>query len=102
MEPGSQIPKTLAEWLQYGVLASFGGMANYLYITIMRGKTFVWTMFTANIFISFFVGNLVGRFVAPDNPYKDGIIMACGYCSFPFLAILEFKVREWVTKFGIK
>lgn len=101
MEPGSQIPKTLVEWFQYGALAGFGGIANYLYVTVMRGKRFVWAMFSANIFIAFFVGNLVGRVVPADASYKDGIIMACGYCAFPLLAIIEFKVREWAMRFGL-
>lgn len=102
MEPGSQIPKTVAEWLQYGVLAGFGGMANYLYVTIMKRKPFVWVMFSANIFIAFFVGNLVGRIIPADAAYKDGLVMACGYCAFPLLAVIEFKVREWALKFGLK
>lgn len=102
MEPNPQIPKNVVEWIQYGALAGFGGMANYLYLTVMKGKRFMWAMFSANIFIAFFVGNLVGRVVPASNEYKDGIIMACGYCAFPLLAVIEFKVREWALKFGVK
>lgn len=107
MEPSSQIPKTVAEWLQYGALAGFGGMANYLYLNVLRGKKFVWAMFSANIFIAFFVGSLIGRSLPIDTAYRDGFIMAGGYCAFPILTALEIVVREWVMKhfralFGIK
>ncbi len=77
---------------QYGLLASFGAVANYFYATWMQGKPFVWKMFIANIVLAFFAGNMAGEFIAPETKFRDGIIMACGYCAFPLLAIFEAVV----------
>lgn len=91
----------LLEMTQYGLLASFGAIANYVYATFMQGKPFVWKMFFANIILAFFAGNMAGEFIAPDTNYRDGIIMACGYCAFPLLAIFEAvvlsKFKEFLT-----
>lgn len=90
----------VVDMLELGLLGSFGAIANYLYVTVMQGKPFVWIMFFANIIIAFFAGNLVGEFIHPANEYRDGIIMASGYCAFPLLAMVEVKFREFVGKFG--
>ena len=61
----------LMEMLQLGMLGAFGGLANYVYVTVQREQRFSWWRMGVNLFLSFFVGNFVGGIV-PDSTYKIG------------------------------
>lgn len=101
----SLIVDRILEMLQYGLLACFGAVGNYLYATIGQGRPFVWKMFAANIIIAFVVGNMAGEFIADDYEYRDGVLMACGYCTFPLLAMFETlfmaRITEYLRNFKI-
>lgn len=94
-----ELPDKIVKILQFGSLAGFGAAANYLYVTVMQGKKFLWAMFLANLFIAFFTGNLVGAFLPEAHDFRDGIIMASGYCAFPVLAIVEVGFTRSVKRF---
>ena len=57
------------------------------------------------LFLAFFVGNLVGNLL-PDSTYKDGVLMAAGFCTYPILNIIEVQskrrlgqlVEKWMTR----
>lgn len=83
----------LCELFQFGLLASFGGLANYLYVTVHREKPFSMWMMVANLVLAFYVGNLVGSFLA-ESSYRDGILMAAGFVTYPILALLEQRSKR--------
>lgn len=78
----------LYEMLQFGLLASLGGLANYLYVTVHREKPFSFSLMAVNLLLAFYVGNQVGIFL-PDSAYRDGFIMASGFVTYPILALME-------------
>lgn len=94
-----ELPDKVMKFLQFGSLAGFGAAANYLYVTVMQGKRFVWAMFFANLFIAFFTGNMVGAFLPEGHQFRDGIIMASGYCAFPVLALVELGITRGIKRF---
>lgn len=83
----------LYEMLQFGLLASLGGLANYLYVTVHREKPFSMWLMVANLLLAFYVGNLVGSFIA-ESQYRDGILMACGFVTYPILALMEQRSKR--------
>ena len=83
----------LLELMQFGMLASFGGVANYVYLTVQHGRAFSWVMMLVNMFLAFFVGNMVGSLL-PDSQFKDGLLMTAGFCTYPILNIIEVQSRK--------
>lgn len=87
-----------AELIALGVLGAFGGIANYVYNSVKRHKTFSFWLFMANMVLAAFVGMMVGQFIDLDNPYRDGYIMAFGFAAYPVLELLEDRVRAYLDK----
>ena len=83
----------LLELMQFGMLAPFGGVANYVYLTVQHGRAFSWIMMMVNMFLAFFVGNMVGSLL-PDSQFKDGLLMTAGFCTYPILNIIETQSRR--------
>lgn len=100
-----KVPDRLIELIQLGLLGAFGGMANYVYVTMQEERTFSWIRMGINMFLAFFVGNLVGSLL-PDSTYKDGVLMAAGFCTYPILNIIEVQskrrlgqlVEKWMAR----
>ena len=79
--------------LQFGMLASFGGIANYFHYVEKRSQTFSVFRFLCSISLSFFVGMVTGDFIRGHaNLY--GIVMLCGYFSYPIIN----RAQESVVK----
>lgn len=81
------------ELLQLGLLGAFGGLANYVYVTMQNETKFSWIRLFVNVFLAFFVGNMIGSLL-PDSTYKDGVLMAAGFCTYPILNIIEVQSRK--------
>lgn len=81
----------LYEMLQFGLLASLGGLANYLYVTVHRERPFSMFRMAVNLVLAFYVGNQVGIFL-PESEYRDGFIMASGFSTYPILALAEQRL----------
>lgn len=93
------ILERIMEAATVGILATAGGVANYLHaVYIKRQKEFSVVMFVMNILLAFFVGNLVGSFLEQSYRYRDGIIMMAGYCTFPILSIIDTHGRLLIKK----
>ena len=88
-----RIAERLYEMFQLGMLGAFGGLANYVYITVQREQQFSWWRMLVNLFLAFFVGNFVGSIV-PESTFKDGIMMAAGFCTYPILNVLEVQSKK--------
>ena len=52
-----------------------------------------WRKFCVNMFLAFFVGNMVGSLI-PDSQFKDGLLMTAGFCTYPILNIIETQSRR--------
>lgn len=87
----------LNEMMQFGVLASLGGLANYLYVTVHQEKKFSLIMMMVNLFLAFYVGNVVGSFLPEDNKYRDGLLLVCGFCTYPILSVAEIQSKRLLT-----
>ena len=87
--------------LQAGMLASFGGVASYLYHITQGRVKFSWLLFAANIILAFFVGDVVGEFIASDHQHRDGLIMVAGFCTYPMLGFLELQFRKFLNKVDV-
>ena len=100
-----KVPDRLIELIQLGLLGAFGGMANYVYVTMQEERKFSWIRMGINMFLAFFVGNLAGSLL-PDSTYKDGVLMAAGFCTYPILNIVEVQskrrlgqlVEKWMAR----
>ena len=88
-----KVPDRLIELIQLGLLGAFGGMANYVYVTMQEERKFSWIRMGINMFLAFFVGNLVGNLL-PDSTYKDGVLMAAGFCTYPILNTIEAQSKR--------
>ena len=92
-----RILEKLLEMLQFGLLASLGGLANYLYVTVMQEKKFSVWMMLVNLFLAFYVGNVAGSFMSDDSSYRDGVLMAAGFLTYPLLAVAESQSKRLIT-----
>lgn len=88
-----RILEKLLEMLQFGLLASLGGLANYLYVTVHQEKKFSVWMMLVNLFLAFYVGNVVGSFI-PASSYREGLLMAAGFITYPILAVAESQSKR--------
>ncbi|MNQ46212.1 hypothetical protein D3C85_600220 [compost metagenome] len=89
----------LYEMMQFGLLASLGGLANYLYVTVNQERPFSFWLMVVNLMLAFYVGNQVGSFL-PDSAYRDGFIMASGFVTYPILAFMEQRVSRVLASVG--
>lgn len=97
-ETGNQLLVRFSDALAAGLMASFGGMAAYVYQNARQDKAFKMSSFLVNIFLAFFLGNLVGNFIPNDYQYRDGLLLLSGYCSWPILGILEIKGKAFIER----
>lgn len=81
-----------------GILSLFGGGASYVYDTVKKGKKFNIALFLANLFLAFFVGNVVGEFIPHELHYRDGLIMICGFSTWPVLDLLQDRGLALIKK----
>ncbi len=82
----------LMRWVQLGLLSAFGGAAAYVYTLSTHKTKFRWFGFAANLFLAFFAGCMAGHWIPSDagtSEYRDGLVMAVGFCAYPILALLE-------------
>jgi fluoride ion exporter CrcB/FEX len=92
-----------SEWAKLGLLASFGGMASYVYIMVRKNKKFHWFTFLANLLIAFFVGKALGGFIPADASNATGWVMLLGFLAHPILDRVEDKFLarlDKITGFG--
>lgn len=89
-----RILEKLLEMLQFGLLASLGGLANYLYVTVHQEKKFSMWMMLVNLFLAFYVGNVAGSLMSDDSSYRDGVLMAAGFITYPVLAVVESQSKR--------
>jgi FtsH-binding integral membrane protein len=89
----------LYEMMQFGLLATLGGVANYLFVTIDKERPFSFWMLVANLLLAFYVGNQVGAFL-PDSAYRDGFIMASGFATYPILSFMERRTARAIAAIG--
>lgn len=89
-----RILERLLEMLQFGLLASLGGLANYLYITVHQERKFSFWMMLVNLLLAFYVGNVAGSFMPEASSYRDGVLMAAGFCTYPILAFVENRFQR--------
>lgn len=86
--------------LQLGLLGVFGGAAAYVYTLSTRGTPFRWVGFAANLFLAFFVGCMAGDWIPSGGAmtdYKDGLVMAVGFCAYPILGLVEKALPGWIA-----
>ena len=80
-----------------GVLASFGGAAQALYQIYKNERPFALLPFSICIFLSFFVGQVVGSLIpASLSQYHDGLLLLSGFCVFPLLDILNSHMARFM------
>lgn len=88
----------MSKFAYFGLLGMLGGVAAYVYMLTTKGGKFSFWLFLGNVFLAFFVGKMVGTWL-PDSTYhpeyRDGLVMAAGFCAYPILRILEVRFGEW-------
>jgi hypothetical protein len=73
-----------------GILASFGGAAQALYQLQKGDKPFSLISFLICIFLSFFVGQVVGSLIPESlSKYHDGLLLMAGFSVFPLLDVFN-------------
>lgn len=89
----------LTQFLYFGLLGTLGGVAAYVYMLTTKGGKFHFWLFVGNVFLAFFVGKMVGTWLpeSTSHPeYRDGLVMAAGFCAYPILRLLEVRFGEWL------
>lgn len=86
------------DWIINGIPAVFGAMAKYLYDNVHKDRAFSFALFSTNIFLAFFAGNVVHEFLPPEVENKGGIMMVTGFCTYPVLGLIEQKMQQAITK----
>lgn len=80
-----------------GVLASFGGAAQALYQIYKNERPFALFPFFICIFLSFFVGQVVGSLIPSSlSQYHDGLLLMSGFCVFPLLDIINSHMSRYM------
>lgn len=88
----------LVRWGHLGMLGAFGGAAAYIHTMATKNQPFRVLAFAANVFLAFFVGKMLGAlipFAQAYVEYRDGVVMALGFCAYPILGVIENKVVKW-------
>lgn len=99
MPPEPDFLTKLVEWFQFGSLAAFGGMIKFLRDHQHLDKSFSFIRFVIQLSIAFFVGCFLGDLLKGSDEFKDGYLMAAGFCANEMLTHIETFIK---TKFGIK
>jgi fluoride ion exporter CrcB/FEX len=81
-----------------GLLAVIGGIAKYLRTNLKEDRQFSSAMFLLNISLAFLVGVMAGAWVDETNRFRDGIMMLCGYCTYPILDFMEERLMSGLKK----
>ena len=68
-------------------------MANYLY-KIKNGEPFRVSMFIINILLAGWLGYVATGFIPEDSKMFGPMLSIIGFCTFPFLKLIEQKVPE--------
>lgn len=51
-----------------------------------------------NIGLAFLVGIIAGAFIDETNRFRDGIMMLCGYYTYPILDLMEERLLALAKK----
>jgi FtsH-binding integral membrane protein len=94
----SSFLREVAEWMQVGLIAMFGGFASYVYLMVTKERPFRWKMFLANLFLAFFTGKALSGMIPADSPNFSGFVMMLGFCAYPILGVLETTVLAYIGK----
>lgn len=89
----------IAKFVYFGLLGTLGGVAAYVYRLTTNGGKFHFWLFLGNVFLAFFVGKMVGTWLPESTlhpEYRDGLVMATGFCAYPILRILEVRFGDWL------
>lgn len=95
----TQLMERFVDLFTAGLLSVFGGTAAYVYKTVREDTGFKFSSFLVNAFLAFFIGNMVGGFIAKDASYRDGILMLAGFSTWPILHLVEFYGKKFVMKY---
>jgi undecaprenyl pyrophosphate phosphatase UppP len=86
------------DWVINGVPAMFGAMAKYMYDNVRKNTAFSFVIFSTNIFLAFFAGNVVHEFLPTGYANEGGILMVTGFCTYPVLGLIERKAADVIAK----
>lgn len=89
--------RKLIELFQFGSLAAFGGMVKFLREHQDSSKPFSLLRFFIQLVVAFFVGCFLGDILNGSSQYKDGYLMAAGYCANEVLTQLESFAKQKLT-----
>lgn len=90
----------LVELFQFGSLAAFGGMVKFLREHQGGTATFSIFRFFIQLAVAFFVGCFLGDILKGSDQFKDGYLMAAGYCANEVLTQLELFVKNKASHFN--
>lgn len=83
-----------------GCFAALGGMANYIWQTMKPGSMgFTLRAFLGNLFLSFFIGLILGDLIPRGASGRDGMLMMCGFSSYAILEVLEVRGMSIFRRF---
>jgi MFS family permease len=99
IEIKEQFIDRILELLAAGLLSVFGGTAAYIYKSMKEETGFKLSTFMMNAFLAFFIGNVVGGFIAKDASFRDGLLMLAGFSTHSILMLLELYGRKYVFKY---
>ena len=90
----------LAKMAEIGLLASYGAAANYVYAMLKdEAQQFSLFRFLSLLFLAAFLGNFLGGFSPRDSEFRDELLMGCGFCTFPLLAVVEAKFVGFFVRY---
>ena len=96
--PVQKLLESLGEGLSVAAIGWIGWCAYYLY-NISKGENFRLTMLLINLFLSFFIGWLIGEFIPDDFSYKYGIVWVGWFCAIEIIRIIEKKIPTLFSQY---
>lgn len=88
----------MADLAAASLLAAMGGAASTLYAHVKDDKPVSITIFIINILLAGFVGQVVGSLIPGSFAYRDGVLLAAGFCTFPILGLLQAYTTKAAEK----
>jgi fluoride ion exporter CrcB/FEX len=97
----TKITAAAVRWFDFllnGSFAAFGAMAKYLYDNVRCHRSFKFSVFLTNIFLAVFAGVIANGFIPETVETRDELIIIVGFCTYPFLTLIEFKIDQFIKK----
>ena len=81
------------------ILAGLGGIARVIFANLKTGASITPFKLFAHTFLAIISVVAVGKIIPADYAYRDGALLAIGFCGYGILDMLEPTIQNFFSKF---